>query len=245
MRIFFHCHKAAGTTVTHAAAASGMRLPDGHRNGNPVDGDGRIIDWAKLPDDETQALLEEYKRSGIDMISFEFSMPKWSVLEAVEGLEFFTVLREPIARAFSNYRMDILNNYVKRDRVFGFASYMSSESLFRSDNYYTRFFSRVSPKAKLTRDHLAFARRRLEGFSAVAVLERNNLAQKFRPLGFDPDAFTPTNTRAGKKKKIERYRENPDQIDIDTFPVDPDFHAENMFDTALYAYFLHMDMVKS
>ena len=237
MLIFFHCHKAAGTTITRAAEASGMKLPEGHRNGNPVDSDGKVIDWANLGKSATLDFLEKCDAQGVDMLSVEFSFPSWSTLAEVPNLKMFTVLRDPAARALSNYRMDVLNNHVLRDRIFGFQSFMNGASIFRSDNFYTRFFCRVPPNAKLCRENLDFAKRRLEGLDAVCVLEKGNLPEKLEPLGFRAESFGWANANKSKKK-FQNYDSEREELDLKSFPGDPQFFAENCYDYALYAYFL-------
>ena len=193
MLLFFHCHKAAGTTVTRAAEASGMKLTEGHRNGNPVNDEGKPLDWTTLNREQTIEKFSGFQRQGVDMVAVEFSFPTWQVLEEVSrevgGLRMFTVLRDPAARALSNYRMDVLNNLIPRDRLFGFYGFMNGASLFRTDNFYTRFFCRIPPKARISRDHLQFAKKKLSGFDQVCVLERGDMAQRLAPLGFREESF--------------------------------------------------------
>jgi len=238
--VFFHCHKAAGTTVTRAAEASGMKLPEGHRNGNPVDATGKLVDWSGLGKAATLDLFAEYERQGVDMLAVEFSFPAWSTLTEIPDLRMFTVLREPAARALSNFRMDVLNNHIARERVFGFAAFMNGASLFRADNYYTRFFSRIPPKAKICKDHLDFAKRRLAQFDSVCVLEKGNLPEKLAPLGFDRAAFGWQNANRDKKK-FQTFDVEQEGIDLKSFPDDPEFYAVNCYDYALYAYFMNKE----
>lgn len=238
MLIFFHCHKAAGTTVTKAAEASGMKLPEGHRNGNPFDSNGQRVNWDTLGKAATLDLFAEYERQGVDMVAVEFSFPAWGTLAEIPDLKMFTVLREPAARALSNFRMDVLGNNLARERTFGFSSYINNSTLFRADNFYTRFFCRIPPKARICKDHLDFARRKLETFDSVCILEQGNLPEKLSPLGFDKAAFGWKNANH-RKKKFHNFDTEKEGFDLRKFPDDPEFYASNAYDYALYAYFLH------
>lgn len=217
-----------------------MKLPDGHRNGNPVDAEGKLVDWSALGKAATLELFAGYERQGVDMLAVEFSFPAWSTLDELPGLRMFTVLREPAARAMSNFRMDVLNNHIPRERVFGFSAYMNGASLFRADNYYTRFFCRLPPKAKISRDHLDFAKRKLSQFDSVCVLEKGNLPEKLAPLGFDSSVFGWKNANKDKKK-FHRFDADKEGFDLKGFPDDPEFFAENRYDYALYAYFMNRE----
>lgn len=237
MLVFFHCHKAAGTTVIHAAKASGLKLPENHRNGNPFDQNGKRIDWDALSAEQAVDQLEGLKKQGVDMIALEFNTPAWSVLDQIDGLRLFTILRDPAARALSNFRMDVRNHAPLRRQVFGVPSYMNDSSLFRSNNYYTRFFCGVGPKAKLGRDHLQFAKHKLATFEQVCILERGDMAQKLAPLGFKEESFGWKNE--GKSKKPSDFDPEKEWLDLKAFPDDPQFFAENCYDYALYAHFMY------
>lgn len=243
MLLFFHCHKAAGTTVTKAATKSGMKLAPGHRNGNPVDADGKVIKWGDLNEDATLEVFSALERDGVDLVAFEFSFPPWATLAKLPNTRVFTVLREPAARAFSNYRMDVANGYVSQERVFGFYSFMNNASLIRSHNYYTRFFSGVGPRAKITQDHLHFAKKRLAEFETVCIVEHGNLADHLGPFGFEPSAFRWENSSNHNRKVREVNKQG--EFDLATFPDDPQFFADNCFDYALYAHFLNRQVKAS
>lgn len=241
MKLFFHCHKAGGTTIVAAAKNSGMKLPAAHNNGNPLGDDGKPIDWSALSDTETVRVIEEMRDAGIDFFCFEFSTPKWSVLQSIEGIQCFTVLREPLARSFSDFRMAVLNGNIQREKVFGFASFLSGNSLMRSDNFYTRFFTRTAAKARLSSDHFDEALRRLESFAAVGILELGDLHAQLGLLGFTKESFGWKNANA-KKKKFHAFDPQNEGINVSKFPNDPTFFVDNAMDAALYSHFLHRSM---
>ncbi len=241
MILFYHCRKAGGSTVVDAAVKSGLTLPDQHSNGNPRDGSGELIAWNQMEDKAALEALQGFQDAGVSFMCFEFSTPKWSVIDKLKGVRFATVLREPQARAFSNYRMAVLNNPKKMyESVFGFQSYMRGNALTTSSNYYTRFFTRARPQDALTTEHLDFTLNRLNDFDVVGVLERNNLGDRFADLGFDPEAFGWKN--ASKSKKEFTKLEKKGQLDVSTYPTSPEFFQAHNLDATLYSYFLHNDI---
>ncbi|WP_028029721.1 hypothetical protein [Gemmobacter nectariphilus] len=241
LTIFFHCHKAGGTTVVDAAINSGLKLPDSHANGNPLGADGQLIDWKTLSEDQTLETLGGFQAQGVEFLCFEFSTPKWGILKKLPGLQLITVLRDPQARAFSNFRMFVLNEPEKRQSVKNFDSFMNNRSLFRSNNFYTRFFTRTGIKAELDDSHLGGAIRNLNGFDAVCILERGNMAERLEPFGFRPEAFGWKNANVHKKKFIN-FDSDKHGIDITTYPDTASFQRKNALDYALYSYFLHKDL---
>ena len=241
MLVFFHCHKVAGTSIVRAAEASGMKLPEGHRNGNPVDAEGTRITWSDLPDDAVFERFETFRRDSVDMVAFEFDSPFWSVLERIDGLRLFTVLREPNARSFSNFRMDVLNGDLRKARfVYGYNTYQNFTGLFRATNYYTRFFSRCPLTEEVTRDHLNFALSRLNTFDSVCVLETGSLPAHLGRLGFAPETLGQFN--ASTAERVRTYADQPHpHFDVETFPAEPEFFVRNAYDCALYSWCLSRD----
>lgn len=237
MKAFFHCHKAGGTTVVKAAIASGMQLPARHRNGNPIDADDQRIDWDLISDEEALDTLRRLQDSGVDLLCFEFNTPSWRVLEQIEGLQTFTVIREPLSRTFSNYRNDVVAGALT-DGIYGFASYTAVDKLFRAPNFYTRFFTRAEVTDRLTIDHLHAAIAYLEDMERVAVLERGNLGAQLEGLGFAPDAFEWKNANANKTK-FKKLLDRGSRLDVTTYPTDPGFCEKNALDMVLYSYFLN------
>lgn len=240
MLFFFHCHKAAGSTVVDAAQRSGIRLPQTHRNGNLLDAEGKVLRWSALSTEEALERIATERAQGTEMLCFEFDYPDWTALRSIPGTQWFTVLRDPMARAFSNYRMDVLAGFVKQGQVLGFDSYMNGASLFRADNYYVRFFSgRFGPgRDPVSRDHLALALRRLEELDAVAILEQGTLAETLSPLGFKAESFGWRNRHEVRRQKDDAPAWTAD-LDIDSFPVEPEFYQRHAFDYALYARAAH------
>jgi hypothetical protein len=239
--IFFHCHKAGGTTVVDAAKRSGFKLPQSHANGNPLDAEGKLINWSRLSDEETLQTFSSLYDEGVNFFCFEFSVPKWSLLSAIENLHFITVLREPLARSYSNFKMDILNRYIDPVKISEFSKYTNGDNLVQSNNFYTRFFSGLKCWEPVNENHLENAIRIINQFDAVSILERGNLSQRLAPLGFDPASFGWQNSTMGKKK-FEKYDEENEKIKIKSYPVITDFQKNNTLDYALYSYFLHKDV---
>ena len=241
MTIFFHCHKAGGTTIVDAALKSGLKLPLQHSNGNPLGNDGKPLKWTAMSEEQTIETITGFQSEGVQLFCCEFSIPQWKCIKKIKGLNLVTVLREPQARAFSNLRMDILNGHIPRDAVDSFSSFMNNSTLFRSNDYYTRFFTRRGPKAELNETDLQKAIRNLNNFDAVCILERGNMAERLEPFGFRPETFGWKHANI-RKKKFVTFAPEKQGIDITTYPETASFQRNNALDYALYSYFLHKDV---
>ena len=241
MRIFFHCHKAGGSTVVDAALKSGMRLPDNHVNGLPFHDDGRRVRWSRMSNEDSFNLISRYRDQGVDLMCFEFDFPRWSVLNQLTELTFFTVLRDPMARAWSNYRYTMGRAKAKGIEPMTFDDWLDGSGLFRANDFYTRFFCRTDPSEHLTQSRCDSVIKKLATFACVAILERNNLAERLAPLGFDETAFGWKN--AGDSGSPATA--SADHGQLPHFPTRQRWYRNNALDYALYAYFLNADVHRS
>ena len=239
--IFFHCHKAGGTTIVDAAKRSGFKLPQDHRNGNPLDSEGKAIKWFRLSDEEATRNISRLNDEGVNFFCFEFSIPKFSVLDKFEDFHYITVLRDPLARAYSNFKMDVFHRYVDPVKISHFSKYMNGDNLVQSNNYYTRFFSGLRNQGSVDKSHLETAIKFIHKFDMVCILERGNMNQKLAPLGFDPEVFGWKNSAKAKKRFQNNDVQNSD-VKINSFPICAEFQKNNAFDYALYSYFLHKNL---
>ena len=153
---FLHFHKAAGTSVVNAAIASGLRLPDGHANGHPLSETGGMLTFCDKTAEQVGAILDDFEFQGIECFAMEWDFVHQSALAALRKTRLVTVLRDPLARAISNFRMDVVNHWCG-DMCFGLATYLDQSETFRSNNYYTRLLCSLAPSVAVTVDHVQYA----------------------------------------------------------------------------------------
>lgn len=156
MYVFAHLHKCAGTSIIEAAKRAGLNLPPGNLNGNPVDDNGVEIDWfSKMSREELGKYLWAHNQAGTDLLAWEWDFPLFINLPSFVDLTFFTIFRDPIDRIVSNMKMDAANGYGAP--VFGVRSFLDGSQLFRSSNYYTRFFCGAYTGKDLSYEHVEYA----------------------------------------------------------------------------------------
>jgi hypothetical protein len=158
MFVFIHLHKCAGTSVVDAVAATGLRLPDKHANGNPYDG-GIIVDYfSKMTPAQFMQFMKRMKREGVEFFAMEWDMPQLQIVRQAHeelGANFFTILRDPLDRAISNMRMDA--GFGWGTPFTDLDSYFDSSATYRSANYYTKFLSGNAYKQEATLSDLTNA----------------------------------------------------------------------------------------
>ena len=190
---FLHFHKAAGSAVVAAALRSGFTLPRPHHNGNLLDiFQRRDLRYAGLPDTKVQALLARQLAMGVDFIAAEWDFPRLDLVRATAPFRIITVLRDPLRRAISNYRYDLLNGFAPA-HVDGFGRYFDGKQTYRSDNYYIRTICDLDCITPVTGTHLAQANTFLAALDDVIVIERSRLADRLPAHGFLPDSIRPAN----------------------------------------------------
>jgi len=242
MIFFFHCHKAGGSTVVKAAQEGGMTLPPNHANGNVTEADGSLIRWDALSDEAATERLQTLSDQGVNFLAFEFSMPSLKVLSRFEQARHVAVLREPLARMYSNFKMDVAQDYIALDGVFGIDSYVrTADADYRSNNYYIRFFCRLGPNEPVRPEHLTYTLALLKGFDVVGVLETAPLAADLQAIGLPFDDAGWTNSTA-KSTKFQTAAARMSALSLDSYPVSPDFIEANRYDYALYSYFMQQAM---
>lgn len=237
MIFFFHCHKAGGTTVVESAMSAGFTLSEGHANGNLVEKDGSLTEWDTISDDEAVSRIQAQINAGVDFLAFEFTQPKPAVLDHFPEARRITVLRDPLARMVSNFRMDMTLGYVNPEGIYGLLSYTArTDAVYRSDNYYIRYFCRLDPHEPVHQEHLDYAIRFLQCFDMTSVLETTAFLPDLAAEGLLANHNT-----AWQNHQVDTPPGDCDN-ELSKFPVSPDFIAENRYDYALYSYFKHQAM---
>ena len=231
MIIYLHMHKCAGTSVIRSAQASGLRLPEVHQNGNLLDADAKPLKYRGMRRQDLIALLQRHRDDGVQFFAMEWDFPRFHMFDALPDLRFFTSLREPVARAISNFRMDKVAGWIAPEMRFG--DYINGDALYRSDNYYTRILGQLWPKDTATPADLDHALAVLAGFEAVIVVEQGNMAQVLPRFGIaaEPRRFNRFDAEAARARLGDDWHLRVSQREIG------DFIARNAFDFALYRHF--------
>jgi hypothetical protein len=116
----------------------------------------------------------------------EWDFPQIEHFDCAFQIQLFTVMRDPLTRAISNYRFSKLTGEIDEDVGFREAmngSYRNVGPLARSANYYTRKLCAATSRELLDRTSLIRAQEVLGKFRSVIVLGRDNLTQELAKLG--------------------------------------------------------------
>lgn len=231
MIIYLHMHKCAGTSVIRSALASGLRLPPAHNNGNLLAEDGSPIKYRGMVREDLVALLETQIAAGVEFMAMEWDFPRWAMFERFADLRFFTTLRDPLARAISNFRMDKVAGWI--DREVHFAHYINGDALYCSDNYYVKMLGQLWPRDTATPADLDYALAVLARFEGVIVVEQGNMRDVLARFGITPDArrFNRFDADAARDRLGDDRTLRVSQSEI------RDFIDRNALDYALYRHF--------
>jgi hypothetical protein len=231
MIIYLHMHKCAGTSVVRAAQAGGLRLPALHQNGNLLDPDGKPLKYRNVSRADLAMLLLQHRADGVEFIAMEWDFPPFDWFDEGPPVRFFTSLREPAARAISNFRMDKVAGWIAPDMRFG--DYINGDALYRSDNYYTKILCRRWPRDTVTAADHDHALAVLSAFEAVILVEQGNMAQVLAQFGMAPEPFRFNRFDAERA----RDRLGDDRALAVSQSEIGDFIARNTCDFALYRHF--------
>jgi hypothetical protein len=231
MILYLHMHKCAGTSVVCAAQASGMRLPKSHKNGNLIGEDDRPIKYRRLARPDLAALLQRQIDDGVQFMAMEWDFPRWEMFEGLAPLRFFTSLRDPLARAISNFRMDKVAGWIDRDVAF--ADYVNGDALYCSDNYYVKILCQLWPKDMATPADRDYAMAVLARFEAVIVVEQGNMGDVLARFGMTPPErrFNVFAAEAAREGELNARQMAVSQPEI------RDFIARNALDYDIYRHY--------
>jgi hypothetical protein len=212
------------------AIASGLRLPARHQNGNLLRDDGRPLKYRGMAQADLTTLLRAEQDAGTQFVAMEWDFPPFEHLHAIPGLRLFTSLRDPLARAMSNFRMDKVAGWIDPDM--DFAAYINGDALYRSDNYYTKMLCLLWPKDTASATHGDRALAALATFAAVIVVEQGNLAPVLAQFGMTvpPPRANRFNPRAARERLGDH---TPLMVSADQRRA---FIARNALDYALYRH---------
>ncbi len=228
--VFLHMHRAGGSAIIRAALEAGLKFPLHHQHGHLGYNDGLPVyftgkDAAQVHADLAPAITEE-----AEFFSLEWDFPRFEFFPQSVHWRFFTVLRNPLLRAMSNYRMDKINGWIPRE--LSFSEFMDGAALYRASNYYTKKLCSLWPLDEISNDHYEYAESVLRRFSAVFIIEDADLHRKVSEFGI-PFTSTPINNFSDMDK---RYFFTADEI-TPTLKEKLEFVKNNAFDICLYTRF--------
>lgn len=231
MLAFVHMHKCAGTTVVKSAQKSGFRMPTHHRNGNLlVEPDGKTLRYDGIDRAALDRLIDRLEADGTEFFALEMDFPPAQFLRE-RGIDIFTVIRDPLVRAISNFRYAKNRGNVKPDvpfRKFLNNDFAKDGPLSRASDYYTRKLCQLPSTAPMSGEHLDQALAALAQFRAVIVLEQGRLEDELKALGFG-------RFKASRRTDQLRSRVELTEADLAVSDADRDwFIANNPLDIALY-----------
>jgi len=237
MIVFFHFHKAAGSTIVQSAEMMGLRFARSHANGHPLDSSGQPVTFAGKDFGWLQGFFAALADDGVQFISIEWWFPPVEMMLKIHGLTMCTVLRDPFNRAVSNFKMDLQQSYLG-NRAYGMQSYLDFSAPHRSHDYYTREICGAYDRSTtITGEHLHYALNFLNCMKAVGCVEKFNLTEEFARIGLE----VPRDLVAHQYEPAEEDQEILPLFQMET-PVrlKPWFIERNLAD-----YFLYHTVLKS
>jgi hypothetical protein len=168
---FQHFHKAAGTSLVNLALANGEVPWPAHRNGNPLDVDGKELRLWEYSPSQLRDFVDECQRRGVTFVATEWGSPDTQALAIDSRVALMTCLRDPLDRFVSNYYFDLYAGYT---RARDLRSFMDSRPRdFVMPDYYCRVLARCNMHpGPVDVDQEARARAALSRFDCVLLLGR-------------------------------------------------------------------------
>ena len=230
---FFHFHKVAGTSVVSAAERGGHRVAYRDRNGNVFDcRTGHDLLYSGRKREDIKNILKYEFERGATFIAAEWDFPPIDVIREIPSVSIITVLRDPTARALSNYRYEAIYGRPTTNTN-SFTDYWDRNQLFRSDNYYTRMLNNLSCEDVIEPNHVASAIFQLQQLDAVAILEKNNLSTVFGKFGIGEVG------RENVSAPTEDLKKMAFMTDVER----DQFYLNNFADYCVYEYFKRVAIV--
>jgi len=181
---FQHLHKSAGTLIVNMAINNNEVLFDYHNNGNPTNSIGEVLPIWEYSKNQLLDFVNECEISGITFVATEYGAPNFKLLDEDSRVVLITCIRDPKKRIISNFNYDYYSGYTNEKTL---EDFIKIPSVYTSDNYYVRVFSRKTslPLEKLTNEDCALALINILKFDLIIKTENNNLEDKlFKKFGW-------------------------------------------------------------
>lgn len=108
---FQHFHKAAGTSIINLAELNNERFWPDHKNGNPTDSKGNLIELWKYSEDKLEQFVDRCEAENITFVATEWGLPHITTLARDARVKLITCLRNPLSRFISNFYYDLYYGY--------------------------------------------------------------------------------------------------------------------------------------
>lgn len=180
--LFLHFHKCAGTSINNAFK-NFSKYPI-NINGNPFKTDNEILQFWNYNSLDFENFKKSLIENNIQFIALEWNFFKNYNSINLSNIELITIMRDPYKRYISNMLFDksyVMRSYEKKKKIKHYNNFFLNYNKF---NYYTKMLSGLGNDldTKITIKHLNDAKKNLEKFSIIIILEISetfNLLNKY------------------------------------------------------------------
>ncbi len=236
-----HFHKAGGTTINNLFFNYNKHIPNG--NGNPlyISGDPSKaveIPFSNYNRDEFNQFKKYLFLKNVNFVAFEWNFFKFYNELDLTNIELITSIREPYNRYISNmgkrpYPCDTLEGFYKWT-FWVHPPDISAQNFtvnYNKYNYYVKMLNGFGnePDLKINEIHLENAKKILDKFSTIIVLENKETYKLLKKYNINQLAHCNQRTTDKPKKDINQYEE---------------FKKNNKYDYELYNYAIKLSNIQ-
>ncbi len=230
---YLHLHKCGGTTINTLFKNYNKHKPN--TNGNPwCKSNKKIIKFWNYNKNEFNAFKKRLNSQNINFVAFEWNFFKHYNSIDLNNIELVVCIREPYKRYISNMKMDNCHNMTsynkknviwRRDR-----SVQTFNVNYNKYNYYVKMLNGFGdkPNIEINRKHLEIAKKNLEKFSTILILENKDTFKLLEK--YDIYNIAHNNQGSQSNKKIVSNFEK--------------FKKYNTYDYELYNYAIELSRKK-
>ena len=236
MIIFLHFHKAAGSSIITVLKRE-KKFFSPNKNGNPIyyprnsKSPITLVYWNKNRD-ITDKWIKTQEKLGVQVLCLEWNFfnPHNIILD---NIEYVICFRDPLKRFYSCLNYESIRQLRRRVTPNQFQLVTIKDQNFivtyNNNNYYTRMLCGLgeSINLKMTEKHLEYAKKVLENFKVIIILENKKSYKLLQNIGIK-------NTSIPNNDKKTRYYIKKDDI------FDKQFIENNKLDYNLYNYAIEL-----
>lgn len=199
--LFMHFHKSAGTSINKMF--ENYRKFPVNKNGNPYMDKETIIHFWNFNKDQFNKFKMFVRSMNVNYVSLEWNF----FLNEVDfsGMKLITCFREPYSRFISNLNFDKKNNaFSFQQEKISAPKYINKKPFFlnyNKNNYYVKILNGFgnSPNLVIDKTHLEKAKRILDNFDEIIIMEYPETFKKLEKYGINTNVKMNVNT----SKKID------------------------------------------
>jgi hypothetical protein len=202
--VLAHLHKCAGTSVVRAAARAGIRLPRGHVNGNLPNKEGDALGGvSRMSPARIDRLLRPLVQEGVQLLAFEWDFPVVEKFPTDLDLRFFTIVRDPVERALSNYAYAVTMSGSTARHL---RDWMDQPAIWTRPNYYCRYFAGLRGEDAVKPSHVDYVAETLSAHFKVAFFGDDLLDFLVSEVGLPIKSLAKENKVSAWQKLLKRSR---------------------------------------